>query len=245
MRRAIAIILGVIAIAACACSGGSSASKTTATTAATVSDAVFKTAATAAANSAQITQADLPAGWTGAPHRADDTKLDLSPACAAFNDVDPWKSAIANVHSPDLTDAEHREVNSQAVAYRTADLANTDSSAASALLTNCGDEIGRALEASIVADAPGTTAHVTFTPLDSSNLEGWTAGYKLSVSAASATGATTYAASGGWLWKVSGRMIAAFEYSGGETTPVDASMVTTLKALIAKRLAAADATLPN
>ncbi len=245
MRGSCSIILGFAVISAFACGGGSSKSNTPLPTPSPVSDEAFKTAATAAVESVQITQADLPAGWTGKSHQINDTKLDLSPACAFFNEADPWRSAVANVNSDDFADPADREVNSQAVAYRSVELANADASMANKIVTSCGQEISDAIEASIVKDTPGITADATFTRLTTAELGGWTAGYTLSISAASAGGDNSVTISGAWVWRLSGRMVVAFEYSASEATPVDPGMLTALKSLLATRLDAADATLPN
>ena len=239
------IVVSMLTLVA-ACGGSSKSTKSAAApTSAPVSDAAFKTAAATAAKSVQIVASDLPAGWSGMPHEPNTTQLDLSPACTFFNAVDPWTNAVANINSDDFTGPADSEIKSQAVAYRTVDVAKGDSSVASKLVTQCADEIGRALEASIVAGESGATAHVSLTPLVASDLGGWTAGYKASLSATSAAGEKTFSVVGAILWKVSGRMIGTLEYSGSEATPVDSSLIDTIKSLIAKRTADADALLPN
>jgi hypothetical protein len=242
MRHAINVLFMVSMLALAACGGSSKPAKPIATTA-PLSDEAFKAAADQAAHSALIVANDLPAGWTAKRHESDDTKLDLSPACAPFNEVDPWRSSVSKINSDDFTDSADRTVSTQATSYRTAALADGDSSFADTIVTQCGEEISRAMESFIVRDAPGATAHVTFAPLVPAELGGWSAGYKLSINATSATGEKTFATSGAWLWKVSGRMIAALEYSG--ETPLDPGFVDAVKSIIAKRLADADATLPN
>ena len=242
-----AIVVSMLSLVA-ACGGSSKSTKPAATATsspAPVSDAAFKTAAASAATSVQIVANDLPAGWSGKPHEPNTTQLDLTPTCAFFNAVDPWTSAVANINSDDFAGPADSEIKSQAVAYRTADVAKSDSSVASTLVTRCADEISRALEASIVAGESGATAHVSLTPLVASDLGGWTAGYKVSLSATSAAGEKTFSVVDAILWKLSGRMIGTLEYSGSETEPVDSALIGTLKSLIAKRTADADATLPN
>jgi hypothetical protein len=241
MRHAIKVAFMISTLAVAACGGSSKPAKPVATTT-PVSDDVFKAAADRAAQSVQIVANDLP-GWTGKPHESDDTQLDLSPACAPFNEVDPWKSSTAKTNSDDFTDSADRTVSTQATSYHTAALAESDSSFADRIITQCGEEISRAMESFIVKDAPAATAHVTFVPLVAAELDGWSAGYKLSITAISAAGEKTFATSGAWLWKVSGRMIAALEYSG--ETPLDPGFVNAVKSIIAKRLADADAALPN
>ncbi len=245
MHNAIKVAIAVTMLALVAACGGASKSTKPVATNPPVSDAAFKTAAATAAKSMQLVASDLPAGWSGKPYEPNTTQLDLSPACTFFNAVDPWTNAVANINSDDFTGPADSEIKSQAVAYRTAELAQSDSSRANTLVTQCADEIGRALEASIVAGESGATAHVSLTPLVASDLGGWTAGYNVSLSATSAAGEKTFSVVGAILWKLSGRMIGTLEYSGSDTTPVDSAIVNALKALLVKRLTGADATLPN
>ncbi len=241
MRNSLTIVFGISMIAAFAC-GGSSRPAPPAASPTPVSDEAFKAAATTHANAIQITSGDLPAGWTGKPHVKSDTQLDLSPECAAFNDEDS-PNAVVDTDSDDFTDATDRTVSSGVTIYRTAELASQDYAEAVDLLTRCREEFARAAEASIVENAPGATAHVTFDFVPSGELGGWTNGYKVSISAASANGARTFHSDVTAFVKVDGRIMTTFEYDGDK--PIDADMSGALKALLAKRTADAEGTLPR
>src|SRR5438552_610210 len=122
MRRSIAVIFAVAAIAAFACGGGSSKQKTPVPTATAVSDAAFKAAAESAASSIHIKPADLPAGWTGKVHEKSNSQFDLSPECAQFNEHDS-PNAVVDTDSDDFSDAADRGISSGVTVYRTSELA--------------------------------------------------------------------------------------------------------------------------
>jgi len=240
MRNSLMILFGISMIAAFAC-GGSSKPEPTAASPTPVSDEAFKAAATTAANAIQITSADLP-GWTGKPYVKSNTQFDLSPECATFNQETSPNAAV-DTYSDDFTDAADRTVSSGVTIYRTAELASKDSADFTVLLGRCRGEVSGAAEASIVKEAPGATARVAFDAIAANELGGWTNGYKMSISATSADGARTSHSDVTVFWKLNGRIIVTFEFDGDK--PIDASMRDDLKALLVKRMADAEPTLPR
>ena len=243
MRKLLVAILGISVVAAFACgSAAKSAVPTVAPTSTPVSDEAFKAAAAKAASGIELMVTDLPGGWTGKIHHKSDTKFDLSPECSSFNDAGV-PNAVIDQDSDDFTDAAKRGVSSGASVYRTHELALKDTADVMSLLTTCRQEIARAMQAYIVKDAPGVTAAVTFDLVAPNELGGWNGGYKLSISANSATGANVYQTDVTAIWKLEDRVVTTFEYDG--STPVEPAMRDALKALLTKRTVDANAALPN
>lgn len=255
MRRlAIALAAGLL-LAACGGNGsGGPAERTspggqTPTVSSKQAAAALQAAGPAAAKAGLLTLADMPAGWTGAPHQASgDTELQgLSPDCQQFaKDDESFEGELAHADSDDFSGPDGQQVSATAWAFPVAELSTDAMDTYTEALSKCRDELANALQA-LFQEGMGTDAQgiadvkTSFSELSSPSAGQESAGNRIAFTVS--IGSLTMAPTIDFIVVRQGKMLGGLAYLS--MSEPDAAVEQGLLTKLAGHLGEADASLPD